>query len=276
MNVLSLFDGISCGQLALKQIGVNVKNYFSSEIHLPSIRIAHRNFPFTKFLGNVCNVDVNKLPKIDLLLGGSPCQGFSFTGKQLNFEDPRSKLFFEYVRILKTLKKKNPKLVFLLENVPMKKKYEQIITDLLGVEPLDINASLVSAQNRRRLYWTNLRGIEQPKELKVYLADILDPPFKLGVSGVNKKMSSFNNRNVIKDLESSKSFTIVCQGRTNLPSIPVTSTKCRKLSIVEAERLQGLPDNYTFGESPRQRINAIGNGWSVSVIKHILKQIKKK
>lgn len=170
MNVLSLFDGMSCGQIALERAGIKVDNYFASEIDKYAIKVAQSNYPNTKHIGSVVNVKACDLPPIDLLIGGSPCQGFSFAGKQLNFEDERSKLFFEFVRILKEV---NPK-YFLLENVKMKKEYQAIISEQLGVEPIEINSSLVSAQNRKRLYWTNIPGIEQPEDKGIYLKDIIE------------------------------------------------------------------------------------------------------
>ena len=162
MNVLSLFDGMSCGRIALDRARIPYKFYIASEIDRWAIQIARKNYPDTIHLGNVLNVDVEDLPKIDLLIGGSPCQGFSFAGKQLNFDDPRSELFFEFVRLFKEC---NPK-YFLLENVPMKKEYVDIITGYLGVEPIIINSALVSAQNRKRLYWTNI-PVEQPEDKNI-------------------------------------------------------------------------------------------------------------
>lgn len=175
MNVLSLFDGISCGQLALKRSGIGYDNYFASEIEKDAIKVTQANFPNTIQLGDVQQVKSEDLPKIDLLIGGSPCQGFSFAGKGLNFEDPRSKLFFEFVRLLREL---NPK-YFILENVIMKKEYQDIITQYLGVEPVEINSALVSAQNRKRLYWCNFE-IPQPEDKNITLKDILEEniPFK--------------------------------------------------------------------------------------------------
>lgn len=170
MNVLSLFDGMSCGQIALERAGIKVDNYFASEIDKYAIQVTQKNYPNTKQIGSVVDVKGEYLPKIDLLIGGSPCQGFSFAGKQLNFEDPRSSLFFEFVRLLKECKPK----YFLLENVKMKKEYEQVITEYLGVEPIEINSSLVSAQNRKRLYWTNLPNITQPQDINIALMDILE------------------------------------------------------------------------------------------------------
>ena len=185
MNVLSLFDGMSCGRLALERAGFPVTNYFASEIDKYAITVARANFPDTVHLGDVTGVktknqmlvipheDGNGHQKIDLLIGGSPCQGFSFAGRQLNFDDPRSKLFFEFVRLLKALKPK----YFLLENVNMKKEYQDVISDLLGCKPVDINSNRVSAQNRRRLYWTNIPVKSLPENKHVYLKDILEDGF---------------------------------------------------------------------------------------------------
>ena len=175
MNVLSLFDGMSCGQIALNKLGIKYNNYFACEIDKYAIQTAQKNYPNTQQLGDVTKLDATTLPKIDLLIGGSPCQGFSFAGKQLNFDDPRSKLFFEFVRILNEVRIKNPDVKFLLENVKMKKEFSDIISEHIGVEPIRINSSLVSAQNRLRLYWTNIEGIEQPENRKIYLKDILEP-----------------------------------------------------------------------------------------------------
>ena len=173
MNVLSLFDGMSCGQIALDKLGIPVNKYFAAEIDKYAIQVAKKNYPDMIHLGDVKEIDPNELPKIDLLIGGSPCQGFSFAGKQLNFEDPRSKLFFEYVRLLKALKPK----YFLMENVKMKKESMDIITEYLGVEPVEINSNLVSAQNRRRLYWTNIPVDGLPEDKGTVLADILEDGF---------------------------------------------------------------------------------------------------
>jgi len=170
MNVLSLFDGMSCGQIALERAGIHVDNYFASEIDKYAMKVTKANYPNTRHIGGVVDVRGEDLPGIDLLIGGSPCQGFSFAGKQLNFDDPRSKLFFEFVRILKETKPK----YFLLENVRMKKEYQDIISEHLGVEPICINSALVSAQNRVRYYWTNIPGIEQPEDKGLLLKDILE------------------------------------------------------------------------------------------------------
>ncbi len=185
MNVLSLFDGMSCGQIALRELGIKVDRYYASEINKFAIKQTQLNFPDTIQLGDVRGVHAKDLPKIDLLIGGSPCQGFSFAGKQLNFSDPRSALFFEFVRILRECREINPDVKFLLENVRMKREYEQVISDALGIKPVMINSALVSAQNRVRLYWSNIRtapdglfeiktDIPHPIDRGLFLRDILE------------------------------------------------------------------------------------------------------
>ena len=179
MNVLSLFDGMSCGQIALDRLGIKVDNYFACEIDKYAMQVTQANFPNTIQLGDVTKVDLSELPKIDLVLAGSPCQGFSFAGKQLAFDDPRSSLFFEFIKILKEVKPK----YFLLENVRMKQEFLNIITEQVsscypeipfGIEPILINSSLVSAQSRQRYYWTNIPNIKQPEERGIVLRDILE------------------------------------------------------------------------------------------------------
>jgi DNA-cytosine methyltransferase len=181
INVLSLFDGMSCGQIALQKLGIKVNQYFAAEIDKHAIQVTQKNFPKTIQLGDVTKIKGSNLPKIDLLIGGSPCQGFSFAGKQLAFDDPRSKLFFEFVR----LKNECNPTYFMLENVKMKKEFEIIISSYIGVAPIEINSALLSAQNRVRLYWTNIANepyglfgdmqcvIPQPKDKGILLKDIL-------------------------------------------------------------------------------------------------------
>jgi DNA (cytosine-5)-methyltransferase 3A len=151
MNVLSLFDGCSCGRVALERAGIPVDKYYASEVDKYAIQISKKNYPDIEHIGDVRDLDAKNL-EIDLLLGGSPCQGFSFAGKRLNFDDPRSKLFFEYVRILKETKPK----WFLLENVRMNQASQDVISEALGVQPVEIDSARVSAQSRKRLYWTNI------------------------------------------------------------------------------------------------------------------------
>lgn len=170
MNVLSLFDGMSCGRIALDRLGIKVDNYYASEIDKYAMKVSQANYPDIIQVGDITELDLSTLPKIDLIMGGSPCQGFSFAGKQLAFDDSRSALFFEFVRCVKELKPK----YFLLENVRMKKEYLDVISEYMGVEPIMINSALVSAQNRVRYYWTNIPNIEQPEQRGIVLRDILE------------------------------------------------------------------------------------------------------
>lgn len=172
MNVLSLFDGMSCGRLALERVGIELDYYYASEIDKYAIQISKKNWPDIIHIGDVTKWH-SQAWNIDLLIGGSPCQGFSFAGKRLNFDDPRSKLFFEYVRILNEAKAHNPNIKFLLENVMMKQEYQDVISEALGVKPIMINSALVSAQNRKRLYWTNIEGVTQPQDKGMLLKGIL-------------------------------------------------------------------------------------------------------
>jgi len=266
MNVLSLFDGLSCGNIALEKAGIKVDNYFASEIDQYSIKIANKNYPGIIQLGDVTKFDETKLPKIDLLIGGSPCQGFSFAGKQLNFDDPRSKLFFVYVYMLKQLKPK----YFLLENVRMAKQSQDVISEYLGVEPIEINSSLVSAQNRVRLYWTNIPGILQPENKGILLKDILE------IDGyVDRDKSHCLDANYFKGGNLKSYFEKHRRQLVFNNDEPITSeTTYRKLTPLECERLQTIPDGYTEGVSNTQRYKMLGNSWTADVICHIFKGIK--
>lgn len=169
MQVLSLFDGISCGQVALDRAGISTSDYYASEIDKYAIAVSKKNHKHIHHIGDVRQINTEFFKGTDLLLAGSPCQGFSFAGKQLNFNDPRSKLFWEFVRVLRECKPK----YFLLENVRMKKEYQDIISGAVGVQPILINSALVSAQNRNRLYWTNIPGVVPPEDKKIILKDIV-------------------------------------------------------------------------------------------------------
>ena len=185
MNVLSLFDGMSCGRIALDRLGIEVDTYYASEIDKYAIAVAKENYPDTIHVGDITQLDPKDFQDIDLVLAGSPCQGFSFAGKQLAFDDPRSALFFEFIRLLKAIKPK----YFLLENVRMKQQYIDVITQQVSecypdhegndlfdskIEPILINSALLSAQSRQRLYWTNIPGITQPADRGIVLKDILE------------------------------------------------------------------------------------------------------
>lgn len=291
INVLSLFDGMSCGQIALDKLGIEVDNYFASEVDKYAMQIAKKNYPYTVHLGDVRNVgsvvtldgSAMRLPKIHLLIGGSPCQGFSFAGKQLNFEDPRSKLFFEFVRILEETKPK----YFLLENVKMKQESQDIITKYLGVEPVEINSALVSAQNRRRLYWTNIPGVTQPEDLELHLEDIIKEDsrktnsfkdhspyecknyYQFDVSG--KKYKSQQDRAYY--LTSKFGCLPSARAITKL-KVAISDGEYINLDLSEVEKLQTVPEGYTKlenGFSLNKSLGALGNGWTVDVIAHIFK-----
>jgi DNA-cytosine methyltransferase len=375
LNVLSLFDGMSCGQIALERAGIKVNNYFASEIDKYAIQVAKHNYPNMQHIGDVTQVKANELPKIDLLIGGSPCQGFSFAGKQLNFDDPRSKLFFEFVRLLKEC---NPK-YFLLENVKMKKEYQDVITEHLGVEPIEINSNLLSAQNRKRIYWTNIPGVTIPNDKGILLKDIvhenadnqlsekeldymlrssgkwspstnnrfetylnypekkahcltanlnkgvpyncffeilseyivpfdktlqiLDKEVQRGKVGYFRKDSQANRVYYIHDKaitltgeagggaakmgqylfgcitpdriekrqngqrfnDGKKFYTLTAQDKHGV----LIEGYIRKLTPIECERLQTVPDNYSAIVSNSQRYKMLGNGWTVDVIAHV-------
>ena len=375
INVLSLFDGMSCGQQALDRLGIRVNNYYAAEIDKYAMKITQKNYPDTIQLGDVCGVVAKDLPKVDLLLAGSPCQGFSFAGKQLAFDDPRSMLFFEFIRLLKELKPK----YFLLENVRMKKEYLDIITEHVGgIEPILINSALVSAQNRQRYYWTNIPNVQQPEDRGIVLKDILEDytddvylageQLQLNYKGGNQLNPNYKSQaNTIHDIDN-KSGTIcagthgyangyvptpkqvgvavdvnghdilkrvyspdgksptlntmgggnrepkvVCgawRGRYKIDGVrqdgkgsvagkttqmlelrkdEKTNTlttvqkdnvvvdqemNWRKLTPLECERLQTVPDNYTEGVSNTQRYKMLGNGWTIDVISHILRNME--
>lgn len=270
MNVLSLFDGMSCGQIALERAGIEVDNYFASEIDKYAMKVTKANYPNTKHIGSVVDIRADDLPNIDLLIGGSPCQGFSFAGKQLNFDDPRSALFFEFVRLLKETKPK----YFLLENVRMKKEYQDVISSYLGVEPIEINSSLVSAQNRRRMYWTNILHIEQPKDRELMLKDVVLPKSRNYLTDITSmRPRTIKNTRTLNQ----KSFCMVATmyklSQSNGMTVIDDGFGLRCISPIECERLQTVPDNYTNHVSNTQRYKMLGNGWTVDVISHIFRNM---
>lgn len=283
MNVLSLFDGMSCGQIALNRLGFKIDNYFASEIDKNAIAITQYNFPETKQLGDVTLINGASLPDIDLLIGGSPCQGFSFAGKQLNFEDPRSKLFFDFVRLLEDCMPK----YFLLENVRMKKEHQDVISKYLGVEPVRLNSNLISAQDRVRYYWTNIKGFEMPKDKNIVLGDILDleVPDKYDITKryYAKKEGTLAYTKARANLrrEDQKSKTLLTGGHgisnTGSTNIFISDDYIRIPTPVECERLQTVPDNYTAvpGLLDSKRYHALGNGWTVDAIVEFFKHIPK-
>lgn len=274
MNVLSLFDGMSCGQIALNKIGIKPAKYYAAELDKYAITVTQANYPDTVQLGDVTgwkewDIDWGS---IDLLIGGSPCQGFSFAGKQLAFDDPRSKLFFVYVDILNHIKKHNPHVKFMLENVKMKKEYLGVISEQLGVQPVFLNSALLSAQNRQRYYWANWE-FGQPEDKGIVLADIIES------GAVDRDKSYCIDANYFKGgslknyLDKKRRQVALSQSETRLCVFEDDDARpVRKLTPTECERLQTVPSGYSAHVSNTQRYKMLGNGFTVDVIAHIFKQ----
>ncbi len=307
INVLSLFDGLSCGRIALQRAGIEVENYFASEIDKHAIAVSKSNWPNIIQLGDVTRIKAADLPKIDLIIGGSPCQSFSVAGNGQGF-DGKSGLFFEYVRILKEAKEQNPSIYFLLENVVMKKEWQEIITAELGVGPIKINSALLSGQSRNRLYWTNIPNVTQPEDKGIRLKDILENDVDkkyfysekaisyLDRNKINKRFAMYSDDekstcltanfckqipyNVYVDREKSNCITATYSHRAPVNynrqdgQIVFHNDSIRRLTPTECEALQTLPRDYTKGISDTQRYKSIGNGWTVDVIAHIFKGLK--
>ncbi|MGI6125020.1 MAG: DNA (cytosine-5-)-methyltransferase, partial [Acetivibrionales bacterium] len=277
----SLFDGISCGHVALRKAGYNVDNYFASEIDPNAIKVTQKNFPDTKQLGDVQQVHATKLPKIDLLIGGSPCQGFSNAGKRKNFDDPRSRLFWEYVRILKETQPK----YFLLENVVMKQEWQDVISDAVGVKPIMINSALTSAAVRKRLYWTNIPDIEQPEDYGITFGDVREhghPKDNMYYTDkamdwirkqedrTGKKLRIIGDSDKMQMLEASMFKKYSAQRFFGIQD----TYGLRYITPLECERCMNVPDGYTDCISNTARYKALGNGWEVNTITHIFKHMK--
>jgi len=382
MKVLSLFDGMSCGMIALDRLGIKVDKYYASEIDKYAIQVSQANYPNIIQIGDVCDIKAEDYQDIDLILAGSPCQGFSFAGKQLAFDDPRSALFFEFIRLLKEIKPK----YFLLENVNMKKEFLDVISEQVsscypelpfGIERIKINSALVSAQNRVRWYWTNIPGVDQPEQRGIVLRDILEYQLEDNTNAIPNKSQTIksqyyksskanfersgtfhatgipqkskeqyiethdtpkqiaiatdvNGHDILKRVysEDGKSPVVTtCGGGNTEPKVvagawrgrsldengknvswketkpkqmlelrkdeksnSLTSVRkdnivsltrdkdqdvyWRKLSPRECERLQTVPDDYTNSVSNTQRYKMLGNGWTIEVITHILKNME--
>lgn len=293
MKVVSLFDGMSCGYLALKNVGVEIEKYYASEIDKKAMLVSKANFNNINQIGDVRDVNM-KGEDIDLVIGGSPCQSFSRSGDGTGF-DGKSSLFWEYVRVLN---ESNPK-YFLLENVVMKKDWENIISKELGVSPILIDSKLVSAQKRQRLYWTNIPNIEQPKDMNIHIRDIFDNNPKqifeyendflwfedgeFRVKNATKKGFLTVNDFDVVNLDFPKSNTR--RGRVSVGKSNTLNTSCNqaiflkgkllKLSSLECRRLQTIPDDLDFSMLSDNEIKKIcGNGWTVKVIEHIFKNLK--
>lgn len=283
--VVSLFDGISCGRVALERNGFKIKKYYSFEINKYAIEITQDNYPDTIQMGSVINADFKQFKgKVDILMGGSPCQNLSCAGNREGLDGQESKLFFEFVRALKEIQ---PKYFLLENNASMTQENQDIITAYMGVKPIYINSNLVSAQNRRRLYWTNIPGIKEPTDKKIFLKDIVEPKNKKQSYECTQKMyakkvgtlaykKAWSNTKTLNQ----KSNCLTCSQSISNSGATVIKYSDDEYYIptpIECERLQTLPDNYTAGGgkmSKTQRYKCIGNGWTVDVIAHIFKGIK--
>lgn len=282
MNVLSLFDGMSCGQIALERAGIKVDNYFASEIKPHAIKVTQHNYPNTIQLGDVKNIKATNLPKIDLLIGGSPCQDFSIANKERKgLEGIKSGLFFEYLRLLKEC---NPT-YYLLENVAMDDYSYQTISEYMGTYPVNINSELVSAQTRDRYYWTNIGDshkdlfgnrysmIPQPTDKKIKLQSILQNGFTDKI-----KARSINTKNGVSENSQDKFYKRYKE--TGMVTAIFKSQDfdwkkgLRHFTQTELELLQTIPIGYTSILDKNQAWNLIGDGWTIDVIAHIFKYIK--
>lgn len=248
MKVLSLFDGMSCGRIAFDRAGIQVEKYYASEIDKYTEKVSQDNYPDIIRLGDITKWREWDIEQPDIIIGGSPCQGFSFAGKGLNFDDPRSKLFFTFVDILKHYKPK----YFLLENVKMKKEHQNVISEYLGVAPIEINSALLSAQNRKRLYWTNISGVTQPEDRGILLKDIIES----GETEKNKSqtiLSTIYKENVKSMLKRKKMGLVITGGsiRGRNPENPTS----RKSGLPTEQMLELRTDKKTGALTTVQKDN---------------------
>ena len=286
MKVLSLFDGISCGMIALERAGIPVERYVAYEIEPSAIKVSSKNYPQIEHCGDVTKADFTQYQGFDLLIGGSPCQSLSITqSKTRQNLDGKSKLFFEFVRALETV---HPK-YFLFENVAsMNDESKKVISELLGCQPIFIDSGDFSAQSRPRLYWTNIPVNMQYQKSQLVLNDILEDAvpekyfYTCGFNfyGEDKVVAAnlhINGHDILKRVNSKyfKCQTLTCVSGGNQQKKVYVDGRCRKLTPLEYERLQTLPDNYTAGVSDTARYTAIGNGWTVSVVSFLLSGLTK-
>jgi len=277
MNVLSLFDGISCGQIALNRANIPYDNYYASEIKPHAIKCTLDNYPNTIQLGNILNLKGSDLPKIDLFIGGSPCKGISRLNKnQEGLEHSESRLFWEYIRLLDEVKPK----YYLLENTHGNKEATNTITETLGIKPISINSKLVSAQNRPRYYWTNIPDIKQPLDKGITTNDIFDYSGVLAdecrvrwLNSESGKKSIKNGYTKVNPYPKSGCLTALGHKKWN-ENYLYRDGVYRYLSQTEIEKLQTLPVGYTKILSYDEAYDCIGDGWTVDVIAHILKNIE--
>ena len=270
LKVLSLFDGISCGQVALERAGVKVDKYYASEIKEYAMAVTQDNYPETIQMGDVTKIDFKKLPKIDLLIGGSPCQDMSIAMKNREgLSGEKSKLFWEYVKVLNQIKPT----YFFLENVAKANKEDiAVITNIMGVEPIRINSKLVSAQLRDRLYWTNIPGIEQPKDKGILLQDIVTSGYveklKSRALVVSESRPLTSRDRMMHRYKTTGMLTLVFEDVNDKEST------CRIFNQTELERLQTIPEGYTKILTRNKAADVLGDGWTVDVIAHMFKGLK--
>lgn len=282
LTVLSLFDSISCGMVALQRAGIEIDKYIAYEIEHNAIEISRKNYPGIIRGGDVTKEDFTKYKgKVDLLIGGSPCQNLCSCGDKKGLDGAESKLFFDYVRALYETEAK----WFLLENnATMTKENQDIITEIMGVEPIYINSNLLTAQDRKRLYWTNIPGIEQPEDRGLTLKDIVQPVEEKREYECYKRMAAKREGTLafkkawanVRTLDQKSRALTTSQAISNsgATNVKYSDTEYYILTPIECERLQTLPDNYTEGVSNTQRYKAVGNGWTVEVIAHIFKALR--
>lgn len=278
-NVIGLFDGLSAGQLALNRAGIKYNKYLASEINKPAISVCMANYPNTIQLGDIKNLKTDNLPYCKLLMGGSPCQDISnLSATKEGLKGDKSSLFYEYLRIYKEMKPK----YFLLENVKGNKEAILTISKLMGCRPIRLNSSLVSAQTRNRLYWTNIPVTTIPKDKRIYLKDILlhnvDEKYFLSGGRLEWLNGASGQRSRLKRFVGIDTLKAGCLTRRSEASWNTTyitdKGRVRKLTPVEYERLQNIPDNYTIAAKEKDRYEMIGNSWTIDIISHILKHIK--
>lgn len=292
-NVLSCFDGASCAQMALNRAGISYQKYYASEIDENAIAVTQKNYPDTIQLGSIININAKNLPKIDAIFGGSPCTDLSIAGKRngmiveggkqvtsldqyLKLKKQNKKfvgqsyLFWEFIRLCKELKPK----YFFLENTKMDNLWKYIITKELGVEPIFINSSVLSAQNRERYYWTNLPGFVMPKDKGVKFNQIVRGAVSCGFRGRKYKGETSYRRVFTQRVDGKANCLVTSPGSTNLY---IKNGKISKISVEQAEKLQTWPVGYTNvpGVSNTGRYKMIGNGWTTDVVAHFLKCAKK-
>jgi DNA (cytosine-5)-methyltransferase 3A len=277
MNVLSLFDGMSCGQIALERAEIKVDKYFASEIKEEGILVTQKNYPNTIQLGDITKLKYSGNHKIDLVMGGSPCQNFSnaqWNGQRNGLEGKKSGLFYEFVRILRQIQEKNPKVMFLLENVKMKQEYQDIISELLGVEPININSKLVSAQMRNRYYWTNIPNVTIPGDRGIFLKDILTD----GFTNKEKAYCLLESESRPQKTNWKRFRRWRKKGFVNIvfKNQDLNLFHNRILDQRELEKLQTVPIGYTSILTRNQSAGLLGDGWTVDVITHILKHLNTK